>query len=319
MRYGLIPNKQHIRVSAGTFQASTAETNRILFIGDSFLRPDGPLSRYLMARLSTQGVTSFNAAISGNGPYQYLTELEIYLESFKPDIVLMGYYVGNDLSNVMTHQKKRADGFLSRFKNRLRTTVRKLYLHHSINQFRIALLVPSPKKAAKAQHLISSKTSRKQDLPEALNPFLRYGASTAPNYLLDNLMIESDESKNAWAKSSELIKVMHKLSTKSGAKFSIVIFPSDAQLNEQRLKFYSSLGYTSVPSIVGSTTAQEKLMLLCKTLEIQCLDLYKPVAQATKQGQKLYLDKDLHFSKKGDIFAAKKILKFLREKLLSVS
>ena len=78
---------------------------KLLVIGDSFIVPKGLLGRLLSRDLGSFDVAVLNAATSGTGPFEYLEEMKTVGTEFKPDVVLLSYYVGNDLTNVQNHPK----------------------------------------------------------------------------------------------------------------------------------------------------------------------------------------------------------------------
>src|ERR1700757_1446958 len=96
---------------------------RILFLGDSFVQGHGvPLEQTMPALLETslnkpereKTVEVLNAGVFGYGPfleYLYLKEL---MPSIKPDLVIVGFFIGNDVGDdyFYTHQARvnKVDG-----------------------------------------------------------------------------------------------------------------------------------------------------------------------------------------------------------------
>ncbi len=91
-----------------------------------------------------------NTATGGMGPFDYLTEMRTKGISFKPDIVLLFYYVGNDLADVQ-YNRQNLTNLKNRLKNFLRPLFKKLYIYNfyiekKIYYFRIYLIVQKCKK-----------------------------------------------------------------------------------------------------------------------------------------------------------------------------
>ena len=103
LRLGLFDNPQY-RFELLQGKAEGAR-HRLLILGDSFMVKYSLLGELLGEELEAHDVAVFNAAISGSGPFEYLAELKAHVETFKPDVVLLSYYVGNDLTNVQNHPK----------------------------------------------------------------------------------------------------------------------------------------------------------------------------------------------------------------------
>jgi hypothetical protein len=106
---------------------------RLLILGDSFILPRSLLAKSLARDLADHNVSVLNAAISGTGPFEYLAEMKAVGVTFKPNVVLLSYYVGNDLTDVQNHQQfdleKTGVGIDSRTS---RSDVRSLYLYHYV-------------------------------------------------------------------------------------------------------------------------------------------------------------------------------------------
>jgi hypothetical protein len=85
-------------------------TYKLLVIGDSFFLPKSLLGTLLSRDLGSYDVAVLNAATSGTGPFEYLEEMKTVGTEFKPDVVLLSYYVGNDLTNVQNHPSSNLSG-----------------------------------------------------------------------------------------------------------------------------------------------------------------------------------------------------------------
>jgi hypothetical protein len=128
LRFGIIENTQYERR-----QFLKKAKYRLLILGDSFIAPRSSLARSLAQDLSGHDVSVLNAAISGTGPFEYLAEIKAVGMTFNPDIVLLSYYVGNDLTNVQNHPQfnpqKTGVGIDSRTSE---SYGRSLYLYHYV-------------------------------------------------------------------------------------------------------------------------------------------------------------------------------------------
>jgi hypothetical protein len=102
LRWNIIPNDYYDRHRI--FGDSRQQGPFLLILGDSFMAPNGPLvATYLFPRLAAHGVRIRNTATSGSGPLRYLENLRAEGPRYRPDVVLVSYYVGNDLLDVGCH------------------------------------------------------------------------------------------------------------------------------------------------------------------------------------------------------------------------
>ena len=67
------------------------------------------LSAHLSEALGAHDVAVLNAAFGGAGPYEYREQLLSIGVDFEPDVVLLSYYIGNDLTNVQNHRRFQAE------------------------------------------------------------------------------------------------------------------------------------------------------------------------------------------------------------------
>jgi hypothetical protein len=103
LRFGIIENAQYDRA-----QNQKKTKYKLLILGDSFILPRSLLAKSLARDLAEHDVSVLNAAVSGTGPFEYLAEMKAVGMNFKPSVVLLSYYVGNDLTNVQNHPQFNA-------------------------------------------------------------------------------------------------------------------------------------------------------------------------------------------------------------------
>jgi len=115
LRLGLVPNRQYDRVRPQRDPASARL--RLLILGDSFIRSGSQLDSELQSRLAAYDVSVLNLAEGGTGPFEYLSAMRGAGAEFRPNVVLLSYYVGNDLTDVENHPQ-----FVSRSRGAGRAT-----------------------------------------------------------------------------------------------------------------------------------------------------------------------------------------------------
>jgi len=290
---------------------STGETinpkYKILILGDSFGKS---LKDNLSAALAPYKVKLLNTSIPGMGPFEYLTEMKTWAVRFKPDITLLFYYAGNDLSNVQYNRQNRSD-LKSRVFSFLRSAFHDLYIYR-FYQKKVESLMPRAfdyekfRKTGIGPEMIELVKNNK------VNPWLLEASYVNKNYLVDNILIESEGNIKAWEKVKALLKEVKKTADKVNSEFVIVIIPATVQVNKSKYAFYESLKLNVDERMLLSDRPQALLKDFCGEQDIMCLDLL-PYFKAAKV-RELYLENDDHLNEAGRGFAAKLTVDFLLEK-----
>lgn len=99
LRWNVIPNEYYLR---NQVLGDSRRDGPLLFIsGDSFIAPTAAnVVDHLYPALASYGVRIRNTATPGTGPLQYLESLRREGARYGPNVVLLSYYVGNDLADV---------------------------------------------------------------------------------------------------------------------------------------------------------------------------------------------------------------------------
>ena len=286
-----------------------APRRKLLILGDSFFDRRTELNDFLVERLAPRKFEVLNLATSGMGPVQYLWELQAYGSAFDPDVVLLSYYIGNDLTDVQYHlQALSAQD--SGLKAQLRPMVRKLYTYHFFKEKREALRIRQ----------FDAKRMRAQGIDEKwielasqheINPSLLELAIQHPRYLLDNVLMDSDANMEAWMTIEETLDRIHALCQRLGAELLIVVFPRSIQIDDSHFAFFSDLGFELDEQTLASTRPQNLLEEYCQSRELSCLDLLPPFRART--GEDLYRINDDHLNELGNEAAAQGIAEWIRD------
>jgi hypothetical protein len=305
LRFGIIENEQYYR-----WQTPKKTKYRLLILGDSFIIPRSALAKSLARDLVAQNVSVLNAAISGTGPFEYLAEMKAMGMNFKPDVVLLSYYVGNDLTNVQNHPqfnpKKTGVAIDSRTSQ---SFGRSLYLYHYVlRNLRMARLRLRSFDYEKAEASGISPELIEDAKKLRINPWLVNLALEETNYFLDNLLMETDDNMKSWEKAKQLLADIHDLCNSLHSQMMVAIFPGQFK----SMTVISSSTKTDIQSRWSdseSTKPQRLLMDFCAGRNIACLDLL-PAFKARKE-EEFYQDKDDHLNEKGSHVAGQLILDFL--------
>jgi hypothetical protein len=295
---------------------SGATKKRLLFLGDSFMALDhvGRDCFLSVAKaLQQDRLAVVNAAIPNTGPFDYLSQMKTLYDRQNFDGTYLFFYVGNDLTDTISHNMYRSS-ISTGLKSYFRDTVRGLYVYHfylqKMNQLRWGRRTEaSPMRVEgvdpRLLKLHQEGKVRDHHLWTALH-------NTQPNFHLDNLLLDSDESRQGWRRVEDLLDRMLEASKSRGIPFSIVMFPAALQVAKAHFAFAKMLGMnTSEETLIGNEP-QRRLTEYCASRGIACWDLLAEFrANSDKQ---LYLAYDDHLSPAGNDLAAQLISEFIRRR-----
>jgi len=309
LRLGIIKNPQYYRLQIQGWQIHAKY--KLLILGDSFIIKNALLGRSLAQALGAYDVAVWNAATGGTGPFEYLAEMKAIGVKFKPNVVLLSYYVGNDLTNVQNNPQFNPNKPGIAIDSRTsRSYVRSLYLYHYILQKIRVLLIrfyhfdyEEVETAGVSSELVDDARKLK------INPWLLKLAVNEKNHLLDNILIETEENMRAWEKVKDLLAEIHDICKYLNAQFIIVIFPRSIQINKSHFEFYKKLTFNIDERTLESVKPQRLLMDFCTDRRIPCLDLL-PAFKAPKN-EEFYREKDDHLNEKGNRLAEELIVNFV--------
>ena len=281
---------------------------RILILGDSFIndwKSPECLFRRLLKDFEPYRFEVLNAAGGGMGPDNYWEQMKTYAPRFRPQLVLVSYYVGNDLTNIQYRTPSRSP--LKRF---LKPIFLKFYLYHYVLEVweRTHLRTLDPAQARRSG--ISDETLRLVE-KQKINPGLVEMGIQRNNYVLDNLLLETPENQAAWKRVEAYLESIRELSQRLDAHLLIVIFPHTAQVNASHFDFYESLKIRMDPRTLADEAPQKLLKSFCETKGLVCLDLL-PHFRAQAQ-REFFLAADDHLNPDGNAFAEERIFRSIRE------
>jgi hypothetical protein len=289
----------------------TDPKHRLLIVGDSFIVRRTSVAQWLPRRLEAHGVAVLNLATGGTGPFEYLDAVKSGSD-FKPDIVLLSYYVGNDLTNVQNHPRfanrgGEASG-LAINSSSTRPFFRHFYIYHyALRKWQDVRSrwfdYGELRSAGIPADLIEDAKASK------INPWLLALAARQKNYFLDNVLMERGENLQAWQKTKELLAEAIELCKKRDAQLVMVIFPASVQINDSHFEFLKRLKFNLDRRTLESTAPQRLLMQLCAEQGIRCLDLLPPFR--ARKNEEFYREKDDHLNDEGNRLAGELIFDFL--------
>jgi hypothetical protein len=251
--------KRTYELKAGPYRAE-----RILVLGDSFLarwRIDTHLKKDLEAWASEWRIGLVNTAEYGIGPAGYYERIKKVAPEFEPDLVLLFYFVGNDLTDVQYYglridRARRRRGKPIIFPDKCRIANSRLtpgerrldwdaMLAHGID----------PELVARARGAANARSSNE----ERINPWLLQLSLRAPRYLLDNILIDTKCNQLGWMLGAEFLVGIFEIAREAGADLHLIALPATVQIDRSHFDFYRRAAFstgeqipTSVKPVTGS-------------------------------------------------------------------
>lgn len=270
---------------------------RILILGDSFINKWGKgesVYEKLLGDFGPKGPRFLNTADGGMGPSDYELQMQLFAKGFRPHLVVLFYYAGNDLTN---EQYRRPSS--SPVKRFLKPFLVKFYLFHFFNEVEERL---ENRRAAPAAAPLAGNRPK--------NPWLLKLALEKPHYILDNVLMETRENQGAWEKVKSILERIDDQSKQMKARLAVVVFPHTAQVNRSHFAFFEGLGFRVSERTLSSDRPQALLKAFCKERQIPFLDLLPDFW--TRSGEEFYRENDDHLNERGSRFAEKQIFHFMR-------
>lgn len=305
----IVPNPLSERLA--TLEPSEPPSARVLVIGDSFVYKGGELDSLLGQALVQKGAQVRNVAVPGAGPLHYLAAFRAFAPRFDPDVVLVGLFAGNDISDLMFHP----DYSSSSRRSWLRAWLRPYLWRSHLYSFYAAA------RARRAQARATSEV--KQDLLPEVDPVLVEMAqagqvnpgllSLPPDrkklYFKENLLLETPESRRAFDELTVILDTIAAQSRRRSAVLVVAVFPETTQVNDSSFDFYRRAGFTIDEKTLGSAELQAELRRWADDSGIVLIDLLPLFQQHADED--LYLQFDVHFNARGNALAAGEITKAL--------
>jgi hypothetical protein len=294
----------------------------ILILGDSFLAPlpGAVLVDTLFALLGPRGVVIRNAARPGTGPVEYLRSIRNEGARHRPDVVLLGYYTGNDLVNVgcggNLDQRLAPQPPVPRWKRMytiqyVRQRVQERFPGRVLFQSVVpdpfaALRVLLPGPAQQVDYDAMERAGVPQRYVDAarkgeLNPWVVSLGSTYPDYYMDELLLSSDCARSAWEDTRRLLDMILEESERLGATVLPVIFPHSLQVSEAHCPLYAAWKIRVDTVMLRKFSLHDRLNEYFRSRGLEPLDL---LGEFRRRDEMLYWEFDEHMNWTGQRLAA---------------
>ncbi len=289
-----------------------AGTYRVLVSGDSWAFGPGVeigqtfpkvLERKLNAAFPDRRFEVFNAGVEGYGTDQELLLLRRHIDEIKPDLVLLEFYPGNDVSDNLAGDRFRVEGG--------KLAANTAYLDNKVGW---RMLSYELKKAFYVYGWFSDRLYvAVRVLTEwlGMHPALRLQGS----FRQDVLLRKSPEYvERGWRLTEALLGEFKRTTAAHGARFAVVVIPDDLQYDAGRwgkVVEEFKLQEQDFDLDKSNALAQEA----CARQEIPCLDLLQ-VFREENAKKPLTLPSDVHGNPWGHEVVARELARFLADQNL---
>lgn len=262
-------------------------TERILLIGDSFTMGVGvtaeeTFGKVLQRELNADGGADrtyevINAGVPGYTPWQAVDRFTADGPRLKPDLVVLGFFVGNDLVQSTARPLQAVDGFLQEdglFNGILPSTVR-AFLSRRSHLYN--LLWPLQRRLREPDY---AKLEQRA-LERRVGIYRR-----APD----------SQSRSMWRATRDALTRLQDGVSQSGAGLLIVVMPESIQVYDDRWeRVFENVNEADHVR----TLPDDRMLELAEELHVQGVDLL-PALRAARHGPPLYYQVDEHWTKEGN-------------------
>jgi len=273
-----------------------AGTRRVLAIGDSFtfgwgVEDDETYPARLDEALG-EDVEVINAGFAaGYYPDTYYVYLREYGLALEPDLIVIGFYVGNDIDHDRVHENEWTESTEDGLPVRVRSTTTQF-----VDGFRFPIRMPWPYRypVLRNSHLVHALVRLGKQRPE-----------TEPVEYFNHFIYRADylpRTREAVGKVQRLLGETHELASAAGVPLVVVLIPAREQILPEAHPFERF-------EYMQGHELDKPQRLFVKSFEkrgIHAIDLL-PAMRAKAREEELYFPKDRHWNRAGCDFAAQRI------------
>ena len=319
-------------------QAPAADAFRIVGLGDSFTFGSGVeaeevylerIEALLNERSPDHPAAVINAGAGGMGLDNEVRLLQVDGDLLQPDLVIVGFYVGNDVRDVMCGfdrfvvdpdgLRQWTPGILERFRHPLRPG--QIVRDDSVAEragIQSTGALPIPFKDVLQRNLHSYLFLQRRY--DALRALLRPAPETAlKNFTVFNMEASllreyPPELEEGWRQVHELVAELDTWTRERGARLVIVTIPIGGQVYPGMWEHAQKL-YGLDPTDFDLDKPQRLMAEIGAELDVPVIDLREALI-AAREASELYYRTDIHWTPRGHDVAARAIVRELDDRHL---
>lgn len=294
------------------YEKNKSKFKKILVLGDSQLEK-WPIKHCLYKDIErfckTYDIGYVNAAHHGFGPIEYKDRLAYIGPDYKPSLIILFYYVGNDLTDVMLRSDevpKKPTYDVVFIEGKSDSLIEGKSDSQKLDKRTITSFDWDDDKYQAIDPTIIDLAKKR-----AINPHILEMSVWHPDYLVDNNTVASTQSRGGWYNVLEIFEEILVLCDQVNSAICIVAIPSTVQVDSSHFDFYRKAAFNVPGELTSSRKAQDLLYDFSSASSIKYLDLL-PYFKAYSNTASLYFENDDHLSEEGHQLA----FNLLREEIL---
>jgi hypothetical protein len=283
---------------------------RILGLGDSFsvyLRDKNKNYNNILQQkyinIGRGDVEIVNAGMEAMGPGYYWHILNNYGDLFNPDLVLVGFFVGNDF------EEAEFTVFIGNFINEPNDLFKRYSKYGDFCHLRLYRLLKN--KYTRYRETQRKEQEAKQNPSQEVGTFSQatfIEVEQKRSWIFDKN--KRDELQRRWQECANILIKMKNWCDRRKIKLVIAILPEQFQV-DQALREAVLTKYQHIAAENFDLSYPDTLIVnFCRTHDIHCLDMLGPFQEQGKTRQ-LYTVRDSHWNEAGNRLAADLIFKYL--------
>lgn len=270
-----------------------------------------------------QPIEIVNFSKGGYAPIEQLRLLERFGATYRPDVVLHGFFVGNDFNapqQLMRGYKEMDLRLFDSYRPRYFVVVQWLKRLQVIGRYKFKVWRERLKQTETGDDLITGDSKsgvpgeRDEEQSEETTAqytdvlFTKEEHWQTERTHLENCRKRRDPGKY-WKETADLIDRIRQQAEQMGSRYVMVIHPARIQVETELLNNVREMDNISMDNF-DLHLPQKFLLNFCQQQGMKCLDLLPAFRQEGEQNE-LFLANDIHYNSKGNQLAASGILNFL--------
>ncbi|OOZ42725.1 SGNH/GDSL hydrolase family protein [Solemya elarraichensis gill symbiont] len=311
-------------------QKKTGDSLRIAVLGDSFMEGysvelKDSFHKRLETRLNQLNANAevINFGVGGYGTLQEYITYRDYASAYKPDIVIVGFYLGNDLVNNAQH----FDTYKKKGSFKMKAT--RPYLDQT-NQSEWNVIYADYKTSLKRYREQKESFFKKVIQTSALNRALKLQKSKAKLKLGANRIkigeernlrnygvhfcSEPEEFSQAWQTTERILDRLNTETRRNGAKLVIFSVPAMHEVDNSMVERIATETSGEQKACMDTPPGYQRLERLTNKLGIRYVNLLSEFRDASDGvGSTLFNLSDRHWNKAGHSLATENVYKYLED------
>jgi len=308
--------------------AKPANTYRIIVLGDSFNWAGGISCNYISLlgkkleneRIHGKKIEVINVGYPATGPYEEFLVLKRFGLQYDPDLVIFGFFTGNDFSGLEPNKKLIV--LNANFYSIDRREEYFLFGTPIIPKSRVVEIISQHKKIAREVQTKPTPQNQSDSTECIFSSEPMFTETAFLQLTVDKLSFHGSEYQGYFKAHidyvSQTIRAMKEYLTERGIEFRVVILPDEVQVDPKLLAAAIDFGHIT-KSDLEIDRPQKLVHAILAAEKIDYLDLLPPfrTAFAKNPEKPLYLFRDTHWNQLGNELAAEAIYQWLKPNLLN--